>query len=852
MFRMEPRGIKKAPLPSVRWFSLAWSVFIWLLGSVGNTAEPVHYGRQILPILSENCYHCHGPDEAARKGGLRLDTREGAVAERAGRQAVKPGDSAGSEMIRRVFSSDSDDLMPPSDSHRVLSAEHKALLKRWVDEGAVWGKHWAFEPPVQPEIPKARLRRDSRENPIDAFVAQSLKARSLKSSPEAGRAELLRRVTLDLTGIPPTTAELQAWISDRRSDAYERLVDRLLASPRYGERMAWDWLDAARYADSNGYQGDPTRTMWPWRDWVIRALNENMPYDRFTIDQIAGDLVPDARLEHRLATGFLRNHMINGEGGRIPEENRIDYLFDQTETVGTVWLGLTATCARCHDHKFDPFTQADYYSLLAFFNNTPVGGGDGSGQAAPVMDVSTPENHARVHQATVELAGVGAELDRLELSKFPRAEGKGAHESEKARDLPGNITSFVLKNAATNRPLDRLVEAVNYFKEHDTNYASALERLLKATERRNNARAEIPKVMIMAERTNAEPRDTFVLARGLYTKPGLKVTPRLPGFLTAAPPEGTPRMTRLDLAKWLTDPSHPLAARTAVNRAWQTFFGSGLVRTPEDFGVQGEKPTHPELLDWLAVEFVRSGWNVKALHRLIVTSRTYRQSSRVGADLLEKDPDNRWLTRGPRHRMPSWMIRDQALAVSGLWTDRLGGPPVKPYQPAGVWEEATFGFIRYRQDQGEALYRRSLYTFWRRIVGPTLFFDVATRQTCSVKAPRTNTPLHALATLNDVTYVEAARQLATRSIRHSKSDADRLKFAFLSVVLREPDSRERTRLLERVQELKVGYQASREEAMKLIRVGDSKPDESLDPIEHAAWTTICLTLLNLDEALSTQ
>jgi hypothetical protein len=641
--------------------------------------------------------------------------------------------------------------MPPAKTNRRLTTAQVQVLRHWIDKGAKWGKHWAFVPSRPPDVPQLRGQQSEVRNPIDAFVGAKLKSEGLAPSPEAERTILLRRVTLDLSGLPPSPQEVDDFLADSRPDAYEHVVDRLLASPHYGERMVWDWLDAARYADSNGYQGDGERTMWPWRDWAVAALNRNLPFDQFTVWQLAGDLLPGATDEQKLATGFCRNHMINGEGGRIAEENRVDYVMDMAETAGTVWLGLTFNCCRCHDHKFDALSQRDYYGLFAFFNQTPIDGGGGNPATPPVLEYRTA-------------------------------------------DVPSRIV----------------------------------------------------KVMVMADMP--KPRDTFILTRGSYEKRGEKVAAALPLALASAKPQV---VNRLDLARWLVSPDNPLTARVTANRVWQQFFGTGLVKTVEDFGVQGEKPSNPELLDWLALRFVSSGWDIKALHRLIVTSATYRQSSKLTPTLIERDPQNRLLASGPRFRLPSWMIRDQALAASGLLVRKLGGPPVRPYQPTGVWEEATFGTKRYQQDKGEALYRRSVYTFWRRIIGPTALFDTAPRQVCVVKPTRTNSPLHALTTLNDVTFVEAARVLAERVLKTSgPSSEERIYLAFRLVLGRKPSTPETKVLLAAVARLKREFAADPAAAKKLLAVGESKRDEKLDPIEHAAYAALCSAILNLDETLT--
>ncbi|WP_395753450.1 PSD1 and planctomycete cytochrome C domain-containing protein [Prosthecobacter sp.] len=795
-------------------------------------AGTIDFSRDIQPILSDKCYFCHGPDAKERKGDLRLDVEKEAKAVKDGMAAIKPGSSGESSLVERIFSADPDEVMPTPKSNRTLTAAQKQLLKQWIDEGAKWGTHWAFERIERPKVPSVGVK-----HPIDAFVRAKLAEKGMKPAPKADAVTLLRRVSLDLTGLPPSADELK--------QDYEKTVARLLDSPRFGERWAWDWLDAARYADTNGYQGDPERTMWPWRDWVVKEINANMPYDQFTIWQLAGDLLPGATPEQKLATGFNRNHMINGEGGRIAEETRVENVMDRVETTSTVWLGLTMGCSKCHDHKFDPLTMRDYYGLYDVFNQTSEDGRGRSGQAAPAMDISTPAELERVKQTTAAVNAVAQEVEAFELKKFPREAGKPLTESE-AIKLPGNLPSYIAKTEPKNRGVDPLLEAVNYFKDKDAAYAKLLQKLLAAVRARVSATNAVTKVMVMD--TLPMQRETFTLEKGAYDKPtATKVSFNVPASLPAMKLDA-PR-NRLGLAQWIVSRDNPLTARVTVNRFWQAFFGVGLVKTAEDFGLQGEVPVHRELLDWLAAEFIESGWDVKALMRLIVTSETYQRSSKISD--AQSDPENRHLARGPRFRMPSWMLRDQALFVSGLLEDQMGGPAVKPYQPEGIWEEATFGKKSYVQDHGAALYRRTLYVFWRRIVGPTMLFDNSARQTCVIKATRTNTPLQALVTLNDVTYVEAARALAQRVLLTSRRNEDAaLAMAFRRVTCREPSGAERALLKAQLGKLREQQAADRAGAEKLLHVGESKRDESLDVVEHAAWTGLCLMLLNLDEAVT--
>ncbi|MEO6436164.1 MAG: PSD1 and planctomycete cytochrome C domain-containing protein [Tepidisphaeraceae bacterium] len=851
-------------------------------------AEPgkIDFARDVQPILSDKCFLCHGPDGGTRKADLRLDVLDpklGPFAARDGYAVITPKSLDDSVMVMRITSDDDEVKMPPPKSNRTLTAAQIDILKQWIEQGAQWGKHWSFDPPRRPELPAVTDEKWAK-NPIDRFIVARLDKEGLKPSPPAPNETLIRRVTLDLTGLPPTPSEVDAFFADESTDAYEKLVDRLLASPRYGERMVWEWLDIARYADTNGYQNDSTRTMWPWRDWAVRAINDNLPFDQFTIKQLAGDLMPDPRAveaddaardvarDDKIATAFLRNHMINGEGGRIPEENRVDYVMDQTETVSTAFLGLTVGCARCHDHKFDPISQKDYYSLSAFFNQTPVDGGGGNGQTAPLIDFTTPQQTEKLKQLAKLIKEKAAVVTEIETTVFPRpsttqpttqpttkastqastqsttqASTRPASESPGAAGLSGNLIA-ALKQPAEKRNVPFLVELINTFKEKEPKYAAALQELHAAVDEREKFNTSIPRVMVMEDMP--KPRETFVLVKGSYDKHAGKVDANT---LSALPPLPTGvKKDRLALANWLFAPEHPLTARVAVNRAWQQFFGIGLVKTVDDFGVQGERPPHESLLDWLAVQYRDSKWDTKALHRLLVTSSTYRQSSKMTPQSFERDPENRLLARGARYRLPAFVIRDQALAASGLLVEQIGGAPVKTYQPEGVWEEATFGQIKYEQDHGDALYRRSLYIFWRRIVGPTQFFDTAARQTCTMKTSRTNTPLHALATLNDPAFVEAARTLAQRVMTAGDSDSPtkRLDLACRLVLSRKPSEQERIVLLASLDRLKSEYAKDLPAAEKLLAVGESKRNDKLDPIEHAAYTGVCLAILNLDEAMT--
>jgi mono/diheme cytochrome c family protein len=777
----------------------------------------IDFDRQIRAILSENCFACHGPDEKARKAKFRLDTKSGAFAPlRGGGFAIVAGKPAESELIRRISSPEADERMPPVKSGKKLTSGQVELLRKWVAQGAKWSEHWAFVPPRRPTLPKLD-DADWAHNGIDRFVLARLRTSGLKPSPEADRPTLLRRLTLDLTGLPPTPSEVDAFLADAGSDAYEKQVDRLLSSPHFGERMALDWLDAARFADTHGYHIDSGRDMTKWREWVIAAFNQNKPFDQFTIEQLAGDLLPNATLGQKIASGFNRNHMINFEGGAIPEEYHTAYLVDRVNTTGTVWLGLTIGCAQCHEHKFDPISQKEYYQILAFFNNVPENGLDGSkGNAAPLLKVPSP--------------GQKQMLEHLNTA---------------VKDLEPRLRTF--------KPDDPEAKALS-------------ERLAKLRQELSDLDKRIPTTMVMEEMP--KQRDTFLLVRGQYDKKGDKVTANVPAFLPALAKDAPGN--RLGLARWLVDPAHPLTARVAVNRYWQVFFGTGLVKTAEDFGSQGELPSHPELLDWLAVEFAspsaapsgsgsKTPWDIKSFIKLIVTSATYRQSSAVTRELHERDPENRLLARGPRHRLQAEFIRDQALAISGLLDREIGGKSVSPYQPPGLWEELmsradgkNWTAQTYVQDHGKYLYRRTMYTFWKRTCPPPTLatFDAPDRETCTVRRARTNTPLQALVLMNDPTYLEASRKLAERMMNEAKTTDERIAFAFRLAIARKPTERE-TAVLRRIFDTQMAeYRKDGNKAVKLLTIGEAKRDEKLDPAELAAWTIVASAILNLDETVT--
>jgi len=807
-----------------------------VVGPIVEAADaPVSYGREVRSILAENCFYCHGQDPNHRKADVRLDTRDG---QRAG-GVIAPGKPDESELIQRILSADPDDQMPPPDSNRRLTPAQKDTLQRWVAQGAEFEGHWAYSAPVRPPIPEVPLAA----NPIDALIRAKLQAVGLTPAPSADDRTLLRRVALDLTGLPPTPAEVDAFLADDAPGAYERVVDRLLASPHFGERLALPWLDAARYADSNGFQQDGDTFQWVWRDWVVAALNANMPFDRFTVEQLAGDLLPNPTTEQRVATAFNRNHLLNGEGGAIPEEQRHNILFDRVDVTATNWLGLTVACAQCHDHKYDPITQRDYYSLLAAFNNVGESGtapftSSRFRVATPFLDVATTEQKATL----TTLDKVAADL---------RAAQAGKRDLWKARVLadaahPDQTIRALLLNGDPAGKEGRDAEVAKHFRER---VEPVLAGLITAAEQQaKDSKDESPRVMVMAD---DKPRPTHILDRGEYLKKKEPVECGIPGFLPAMPPE-TPK-NRLGLARWLVAPENPLTARVAVNRAWQTLFGVGLVKTSEDFGVQGDVPVHPELLDWLAVEYQETGWDTKRLIRLIVTSQTYQQSSRVTTEQLAKDPENRWLARFPRVRLPALILRDVALAASGLLDQRIGGRPVYPYQPTDVWETLAITKERdftYPTSRGDDLHRRSLYTFWRRTIGPANMFDGSARQVCKVRPSVTNTPLHALTTLNDPTWTEAARVLADRAMTSTTDLEARLAFVFRRILAREPSTTEQPILRRMLDEQAATYRADPAAARQLLAVGVTPRSPALDPADHAAWTNLCLAVFNLDEALT--
>ncbi len=733
----------------------------------------VDFNFHVKPILSDKCFACHGPDAKKRQAGLRLDNEEGAfkaLNSDPNHYAIIRGNADESILIKRIFSEDALFQMPPPESNLILTDDEKNTLKKWIEQGAEYKQHWAFTPPAKPEVPDGD---DGCINEIDHFIRAKLSDMGLEPSLTADKERLIRRVSFDLTGLPPALDQVDEFLNNDSPDAYEKVVDQLLASPSYGERWANYWLDVSRYGDTHGYQDDLPRVMWPWRDWVIHAFNQNLPYDKFVTWQLAGDLLPDATREQILATGFNRNHKITQEGGAIPEEYRTEYVVDRTNTFGKAFLGISLECSRCHDHKYDPVSQKDFFSTFAFFN-----------------------------QAN--------EKGLINYGELPKP----------------NI-------AITQTDLDSILNFING---------------------KTIGAKDTIKVMVMSDR---EPRKTFVLNRGQYDEPTeVEVSPSAPTSIMPYPDKF--ERNRLGLAKWLFSPDNPLASRVIVNRLWQEIFGRGIVATSDDFGNQGSLPSHPELLDYLAVEFRENGWDIKAMLKFMVMSATYRQSSTSSKKLQEEDPDNIWLARSSRYRLSSEMIRDNMLFSSGLLHQELGGPSVKPYQPEGLWEAISVGIkgrgeTEYIADKGEKLYRRSLYTYWRKTIPPPsmLIFDAPLKEFCEVRRVRTSTPLQALNLLNDPQMLEAARVLGTGLIEARElSLEEKITTAFRRIISRQPDKSEVDVLLQAYQEEYDRYASDPAAAEQFLMVGEYPQNKSLDQIQCAAMMHVATIIYNLDEAIS--
>jgi hypothetical protein len=1026
-----------------RLVAACYCVCLFFIGPTAFAADKtVDFNHDVRHIFSNHCYACHGPDAAKRKAGLRLDLKDGAFKKlKSGDFALVPGDLKKSALWERVSAAQDEKPMPPADFGKPLSPKEIDTLKHWITEGATWEDHWAYVAPKRPPLPDVKNKSWPR-NDMDYFILSRLEKEGLQPSPEADKAALLRRVSFDLTGLPPTPAEVDAFVADPSPGAYEKAVDRLLASPAYGERMAVQWLDLARYADTNGYHIDNAREMWLWREWVINAFNKDMPFDQFTVEQLAGDLLPNATVDQKIASGFNRNQMVNFEGGADPNEYLSKYVEDRVVTTATVWLGTTIACTECHDHKYDPFTQKEFYQFYAFFNGIPENGLDGTKvNPVPSLNVPTAEQTAKLNDIKSKRAAL-AERIKSELAKvhldesvapvavkppethevvwiddapppgavlqgnegtaswkfvtkpapvfsgekshtrtaqglsqhlFTRAtpalhigagdkfftyvwldpknppkeimlqfnDGSWEHraywggnqidwgaekspsrrsmgplpevgkwarlevdaqavgladgasvnglaftqfdgtvywdktglvtrtspatafttqaawEAVKDAKLPKHILDMIAVAPAKRTDAQKAELRAYFVRYAYTGSRPVFDPLNKEEEQLKKAEADVnaavPSTMVMQEM--AKPRDTFLLIRGDWQNKGEKVTADVPKSLPPLPP-GV-KNDRLGLAKWLTAPNHPLTARVTVNRYWEQLFGIGIVRTSEDFGSQGEWPSNPQLLDYLATEFMAQKWDVKKFMKMLVMSAAYRQSSRVTPELEQKDPENRLLARGPRFRLPAEMIRDNALAVSGLINRQLGGPSVRPYQPPGLWEQIAFGggfsAQTYVQSHGPDLYRRSLYTFAKRsLPHPSLVtFDAPNREVCTDRRPRTNTPLQALELLNDPIYIESARVLGQRVMKEGGADAaSRLKYAFKLTTARLPNNKELA-VLQRIYDKQLAkYQKDKDAALKLVSVGESKRPAELDVSELAAWTAVGNVLLNLDEVIT--
>ena len=873
--------------------SILFAGFLFGANAVTCAQPPVQgdvrFNRDIRPILSNHCFQCHGPDLRAQKGGLRLDIREQETGSTdSGMAAIVPGHPNESALMERVRSHDVDSVMPPVETGKPLTAVQIQLLNDWIASGAEYEQHWAYLPIQRPEVPQP-LNAAWGRNEIDAFILSRLEREQLPPSAEADAATLIRRLSLDLTGLPPSVADVDAFVQelaqanvvssdkpgsaeldgtpdsadDLANEVYLRRVNHLLTSLHYGERMAVDWLDAARFADTNGYQVDRDREMYAWRDWVINAFNANMPFDLFTLEQIAGDLLPDPSLSQKIATGFHRNHMLNEEGGVIPEEFLAEYCADRVETTATVWLGQTLNCARCHDHKFDPFTQRDYYGLYAFFHNISEGGIGNYGanirrSAPPVIQLPAPEIEQQIANLRREKDDVAMKLQTLEtrlLTEQPEWEKSlqqklAAMESASPDDKVPPEIAAILQADASVRSDSQKTQLTDLQNSTSSEYRTLSERVKALPGLIDALDLQIPTTLVMQELPT--PRITRILQRGVYSQPGDIVTAETPAVLPKLP-AGIPQ-NRLGLARWLTDPATPLPARVTVNRLWQSIFGIGLVRTSEDFGTQGEPPSHPELLDWLAAEFISSGWDVQYILRLIVTSSTYRQSSQRTESLQQRDPENRLLARGPRFRLQSEFIRDQALFVSGLLVSKIGGPSVKPYHPAGLYEQVTAGNGTnvYVEGIGADLYRRSMYTYWKRSVpNPAMLaFDAPFRESCTVRRTRTNTPLQALNLMNDPTYVEAARLLAMRMLREGGSATEsQVAQGFRLVLSRAPRPTELNILTAAYGRAVEDFRQDSAAAEELLKVGATQTTFDGDQSALAAMMTVASTILNLDEAV---
>ncbi|WP_299468967.1 PSD1 and planctomycete cytochrome C domain-containing protein [uncultured Gimesia sp.] len=829
------------------------------------TPQQIDFKKSVQPIFVKHCQDCHGPD--AREGGLRLTNRKNILLRNdSGEPAIIAGKSDLSLLIHRVSTQDKKEQMPPSDAGERLSRQEIGILKQWIDQGAPWPteseapKHWAYLPPVKSSIPAVKGSYRIH-NPIDAFIVEKLNQQKtpLTQSPQASPARLLRRVSLDLIGLPPTPEAVLAFEKDPSPEAYEKYVDALLKSPRYGEKWARQWLDLARYADSNGFQADQLREMWLYRDWVINSINQDLPFDQFTIQQIAGDLLPQATLDQKIATGFHRCTTCNVEAGVDPEENRVNQIFDRVNTTGLVWLGTTFECAQCHNHKYDPFSQQDYYQIFAFFNNTPlevkqVGKSVTFEVTGPKLALPLNTNEIKTKdELTNQRLAVQNQLKAREkelansVSEWEDTTLALLENSEESAKVPVAIQK-ILRIEAEKRTAKQTKSLTQFQQQQDQTYAE-LEKDLNRIKNELEA-FEPDSTLVMVEMP--EPRMNNIFKRGDFLSKGAEVTPNTPDALHSMKTKETP--SRLEFAKWLVAKENPLVARVTVNRWWSQFFGQGIVATQEDFGSQGDAPTHPELLDWLAVDFMEHNWSMKQIHKTIVMSATYQQSAKVTPALLEVDPYNKLYTRGPRLRLSAETIRDNALAISGLLSTKMGGPPIYPPQPEGLWRHVGRNAPKYLTSTAEDRYRRGVYVIWRRSAPYPSFtnFDAPDRGACVINRSRTNTPLQALTLLNDPAYVEIgiglAKRLATKGLATDLSDRERIAYAFRLCVAREPKDVEVEHLTKVFQQELNYFQEHPQAAQKLISA-DNRP-EGVGASRMAAWLYVANILLNLDETIT--
>ena len=827
---------------------------IAILPTMPGRAAPIDFNREVRPILSDKCFHCHGPDASHRKGKLRLDVREEALQ----REAFVPGQPGASELLARIRSPHEDEVMPPPESNKRLSARDKLVLEHWIQQGAGYQKHWAYEAPVKAPVPVGA-------NGIDVLVARRLEVVGLPPAPEADRRTLIRRLHFDLLGLPPTAAEVTAFEDDSSPKAYEALVERVMANPHYGERMAMGWLDVVRFADTIGYHSDNPRNVWPYRDWVIRSFNANKRFDQFTLEQIAGDLLPDANRETRVGSAFNRLLLSTEEGGAQPKDYEARMMADRVRAIGTAWLGQTTGCAQCHDHKFDPISTRDFYALGAFFADVKE---LSVGRREEGMLVTTPEQDARLTELDAAIAGARRQVDAVtpaidaaqaaweaalreathELPELKADAKAGAADKRTARDVLAAAKKDVARRSARERQTLQ-----TYFRtKADAPHRTERAALAAAEVARKAFYDGLPKCLVTE--STAEKRVVRVLPRGNWMdESGEVVQPALPHFLVPAAAAGGAELNRLDLARWLVSRDNPLTARTVVNRLWKQFFGTGLSRVLEDLGAQGEVPPNAPLLDWLACEFMDSGWDVKHLVRTIVTSRTYRQVSTATPAQLAADPDNREHARQSRFRVDAELVRDNALAVAGRLASAIGGPSVKPYQPDRYWENLNFPTRDYVADRGEAQYRRGLYVWWQRtFLHPSLLaFDAPSREECIAERNRSNLPQQALVLLNDPTYVEAARVLAARILSDGGSDtARRLEFAWQCALQRRPRPEEMATMTALLERHRQTYRADPRAANALLGTGETPVPPGLEPAELAAWTHVARVLLNLHEFIT--